>query len=99
MVIEEVHVLVSLSLSFFVRCSFFFDLGLYDPHSPRCDARRGRMGPSYVNMCLRVWRGRTMGTHVKTIGTQVYRIYRGTDGGRPRQKNRGVASRRPGRYQ
>lgn len=41
----------------------------------------------------RVWRGRTMGTHVKTIGTQVYRIYRGADGGRPRRKNRAVASR------
>jgi len=40
-------------------------------------------------------RSRTMGTHVKTIGTQVYRIY----GERPRPKNRGVASPRPGRYQ
>lgn len=51
---------------------------------------------AYMCACLcwsRVWRGRTMGTHVKTIGTQVYRIYRGADGGRPRRKNRAVASR------
>lgn len=93
--------------------SFFFDLGLYDPHTRvmtrrevewilarECMHRTCVYVYARVHVCVcmclrpyRVWRGRTMGTHVKTIGTQVYRIYRGADGGRPRRKNRAVASR------
>lgn len=81
------YISLSLRLIFF---SLVFDLGLYDPHSPRARARAEAaadpMRPA------RLEKPHTMGTHVKTIGTQVYRIY----GGRPRRKNHGVASPRPG---
>lgn len=64
-----------LPLFFFPSFSFFRSRTVQNPHS--CDAR-GRMGP-LARECVsasRVWKGHTMGTHVKTIGTQVYRIYR-----------------------
>jgi len=99
-------VLVSLSpslssLSLFLSLSLFdsslvFDFGLYTARMGCEEAERiAARDCASALVPLVPLRSRTMGTHVKTIGTQVYRIY----GERPRPKNRGVASPRPGRYQ
>lgn len=73
-----VSLLVSLLYIFFF-CVPFFDVGLYDPHIVTRDDERPNRWPERVcpfPSSRALVEEAAMGTHVKTIGTQVYRIYR-----------------------
>jgi len=118
MIEKGIPVLVSFSLSLSLPLSlsiylsfrlftfvvfFLFDLGLYDPHSSRCDARRGRMGPRCLNMRLRLrlprlerpYNGDTCQNNWHTGVSNLPRSRWRTS----TSKESWSAARRPGRYQ